>query len=166
MLCSPSFLRRLLVKIFRITIIERPPKEWMKDAVKDSLMALHFCRTCKAYRYDRHFDLISRNSHLICEGCGTRKKTSDEGIGLLFMRLKECGRAATLEQARRKSKSKIMFVARFFQYLIFGLGKYLPPDRGGKTAGELERETHFEIITATLFLDKSFYSPYDSFTEK
>ncbi len=143
-----SWLQKAVTKHLRVMCLRHPPEAWVKDHSKDFVMALHYCRVCHVHRFDRHYDTLSRAARFICGGCETLVKTSP-GYGGSLLVITEC-----METARKISTRNIYIPFVFLRFLLFGLGKYLPADRDGKTAGELESEITHQIIDAVCFLDK------------
>jgi hypothetical protein len=141
--CNVRWWEKFSAKIFRLAILRHPPREWVRDPVKDSVMILHYCHTCAVYRFDRHFDFLSQSEGFHCGSCnGWRTTRSLGGIGGLMFRLHECAR---ITRQHSKSNTFTRFKFMFWRFMFFGLGEYLPHDRGGKTTGELEHEAICEI---------------------
>lgn len=129
-------------------ILRRPPEDWPEvDSTLDFIMIFHYCWATKQYRFDRHFEILSRAEHFTCGGCHAFHKTH-EVIGCLGLKIKESVILAS-------EYPRLFFWPVFFRFLFFGLGKHTPQDRGGKTTGELEQEA-VEWNGASLFR----YLPY------
>ncbi len=124
---------RLVVRLLGISILRRPSKDWsMSDERRDYLMAFHYCPQAKEYRFDRHYDPLSRAERFRCGACGIVYR-SEAGFGMTMLRFKE---AALLAGQR----GLLSFIPVFFWFVIFGFGKHTPEHREGKTSGELELE--------------------------
>lgn len=104
-------------------------------ALKDWLMVFHYCRESRQYHHDRLLDFFSKNEHYFCSGCGKRKSTG-RPLGYTFFTL--------LESFRLRSEHRVGWL-RFW----WNPDKYLPADRGGRSAGELEA-TALEYLLSRL----------------
>ena len=127
---------RLAARTFGMAILRKPDdKRWIEDPEKDSVMAFHWCPGCRSYRFDRHYDALSRSARFQCGGCGTARFSDGEEFGVSPLKIAVCA-----EIAASRARPKFLAYLLFLKLLFFGLGKHLPLDRGGKTAGELETE--------------------------
>src|SRR5688572_14948912 len=77
-------------------VILRPPPLPVKeltDSQWDSIMAFHYCKRCKAHRFDRHLDPVSEMERYVCGCCGDVHHTALlAGTSLLYAQ--ECWRVA------------------------------------------------------------------------
>lgn len=133
---------KYITKLFHIVIIRMPSDDWPNhDPIKDFVMAYHYCRNCRQHRFDRHFDPLSKAGRFRCGGCGVKFKDRGEGLGILHFTIQECAIHAFDDE-----RSYLMAYLVFMKLMIFGLGKYLPNDRGGKTSGELECKANVRLL--------------------
>jgi len=124
---------KFLVRYLGLVILRKPSVDWPDtDSTKDYIMAFHYCREQKEYRFDRHYDLLSRAEHFCCGGCEV-VTTTPSGYGIFAFKIQEIIRISS------GSKSILRYLL-FFKLLFFGFGKYMPENREGRTSGELERE--------------------------
>ncbi len=138
------FWEKFFVRYFGIPVLRQPPGNWQVDAVKDHLMVLHWCPRTGEYRFDRHYDLLSRAERFRCGGCYRIIRTFG-GFGSLAFKIYEAMRIA--------SASRPVFrLPAFFRFFFFGLGRHTPKDRGGRTSGELELEAATSLVSTFFFL--------------
>ena len=149
---EPTRWERWLAKGIGVVSIRRPPKQWIEDPIRDSLMAFHWCHHCREYRFDRHYDFLSQAERVVCAKCGFAQKTRAIGCATtLFFYLRECSRIAyqgggppDTEQPYSKARGRL----RFVRFLFGGIPEQeLPPHRNGKPTGELELSTAMFIMT-------------------
>jgi hypothetical protein len=143
--------KRFLIKLDAV-IVESVPEEIFRKT-GESIMALHYCKHCKDYKYGTLFDPMSQRERVYCMQCLVRTNMKDV-CGLLFFRVRVCLDTSKLVANKLKVKSSIIKGAckhfLFFRFLTSGLGKYAPCDRGNKTISELEeaeRDRFIETLT-------------------
>jgi hypothetical protein len=142
MLRKVSKWEKWLSKHLGFAFLRRPTEEWEpQDSTKDFIMAFHYCRACRQHRFDRAYDPLSRSAHFVCGNCGHHYVFSGDGIGILAFKFTECLRVASTI-----TKNEFLLKLVLLKLLVSGLGKHLPEDREGKTAGELEEEALGKIM--------------------
>ncbi len=134
--------RRFLARLGVLTLCHPPEEARGKDWIKNFVMIYHYCPNCKDYRYDTHYDYLSKNEHFRCGGCNVRFNTRGLYGGVLYYYF-QCALVAREQLEEKYGDKEIpsrLRKAAYNFYVIAGINKYTPDDRGGRTTGELEIE--------------------------
>ncbi len=127
---------------YGLVIIRTPPERLQANLPEDHVMALHYCKRCKTYRFDRIFDPLSLSETLFCGHCGESKSTA-MFYGLSLFYISECAKIANQMSGGNSART----VFKLLRFLFFGINKkHLPKNREGKTMGELETKAAIRMI--------------------
>lgn len=135
-----SWWQRFLTRYFRLVIARYVPLEVFKE-YGERIMALHYCRVCKRYRFSTCIDPMSKVGRLYCWECSTMRDIK-RIRGMCAFRVAEAWTLA-LDLVQRMKRLPVFLKAptKFFlfsKFFYFGLGKYTPHDRAYQTLSELE----------------------------
>lgn len=131
---------KFCIKCFGIILV-RDVSEATRVEHGESLMALHFCTTCKEYQVATYFDPLSKKGRIVCVCCHSRQIV-DDFFGMSLFRIDECTKTARCVYGRRKKEKKKWNSETFLflKFFLFGLGAEAPDDRRGRTISDLELE--------------------------
>lgn len=127
------FFSEMLARI-GIPVLMIPPFESIKDrrGKRDSLMVLHFCKVSSKFGFAILYDYFSKNEHFYCYGCGQKQHTRVFVLYSPFL---------FFEVNRITKEHALGNIRKILLYFQIGLYKYLPENRSGQTAGELESKS-------------------------
>ena len=136
-----------LVRFSPLLIITWGPKDTELNPRQLWCGAFYYCRSCRKYRFDDVVDPMSKAARVSCGNCGISLAVSEGhcGPGMLFFNVLECIKVAK-EHYPNPVQRRIMK----FKFMTLGLGKYLPDDRGGRTASELEFEAFENVMFVSI----------------
>jgi len=126
--------QKFRARYMKLGTLRAPDNSYPCGAPEDSIMMFHYCWDYKEYRFDTHYNLLSKSEGFTCGRCLAEYKTQAAMPSIVFLRFVESVRIAS------SSKYKALFWLKVTKLMFWDLEKHLPDDRGGRKSGDVKLE--------------------------